>query len=785
MLKLVKAHFHKDRAVLSAFLLILVVAAMLLQLGFMVARFDSMYEEKCDKRNIIDSMFFFAGDKDAVRDTIDGMDYIEDYYFVDIVRPDVVGVSVNDIKKKDIEGLFFIDEEDAPRYQDLYYVEMDDTVTGPRISVNVYTAYSEGIRVGDKVRFTHPDLGTYEFTVAGIYEDLFCGQRYSYFSSVIDHESYAEISDKAAPFTTDITKFYSLSFLCAYIRDGEDLDEVTTQIQDEIMKAGMYCSGYSRDLAKAGYVGITNIMAAFMESFSAVIMVIGFIMIIFTVNTNINRDISNIGALRAVGFTISQVRMSLMIEYSLVAAIGSAIGIFLAYLGFPLMEIYATRQLSGLVWEGGFHPGISVPIFAGTILVMMIVTFLSTHLIRNIHPATVLRFGLESHSFKKNHLPLDKTGGNLNVLLALKNTLQSRGQNIIVVGVILAVSFMTAFSAILFYNTRIDITNFQTLLQGDAPDAYVNITYDSSETMYGIIDTLQEMDGVSQAYGLSNVDGYAGEYKCYMLYATKPEYLHCGVYEGQNAVEANEVVVGSVLAERLGVGIGDEVTLKYMDNEARFLVTGLQQAVYSFGERVYISDEGFRRLSGEPVYTYVRVRLEDPGESQVEAFLKDAETVLGDKCTSTENYYHTQRSNENIPVYAVSLVVLVLIVLNIFTVVIVIRLLLKTVFIKREKEFGIKKAVGFTSSQLRLQLSLSLLPVSLIGTVSGSLAACLTTNRLFDLIFSSYGIKNSDLLINPVVIPVTLLIVILMVFVITFILSGRMKKVSAYKLISE
>ncbi|MBQ1571403.1 MAG: ABC transporter permease, partial [Clostridiales bacterium] len=182
---------------------------------------------------------------------------------------------------------------------------------------------------------------------------------------------------------------------------------------------------------------------------------------------------------------------------------------------------------------------------------------------------------------------------------------------------------------------------------------------------------------------------------------------------------------------------------------------------------------------------YVRVRIEDATEERVDELLEDAKDLLGDYCTSTENYYHTQRSTDNVPVFAVSLVILILIILNIFTVLIVIRLLLKTVFIKREKEFGIKKAVGFTSRQLRTQLALSLIPISIAGSVLGAICSCLTTNRLFDLIFSSYGIKNSDLLINPGVIPVTVLLVTILVFVISYVMSGRMKKVSAYQLISE
>ena len=785
MFKLVKAHFHKDKAVLTAFLVILVVAVTLLHTGLMVARFDTMYDDKTKEKNVPDAMYFVLGDEEEIGKQLSDNDTVKSSYLVDMIFPDVVKLSVNSGKEKDVEGIFFVDKENETVYQDLNYVEKDDSITGPSISVNVYTAYSEGLRVGDKVKISHQDLGEYDLTVSGIYEDLFCGQRYSYYSSVIDHETYKKISEKAETATSGNGMPFSMQFLCASFIDGADIDTSTTSVQDSLIKAGIYCNGYNKMLAKAGYTGITNVIAAFMTSFSVIIMVIAFIMIVFTVNTNINRDIANIGALRAVGFTISQVRRSLMIEYSSVAAVACILGISASYLLFPVLEEYAIKQLSGLVWNGGFRPEMSFPVFAGIVIVMLAVTFAATHLIRNIHPATALRFGLESHSFKKNYLPLDRTSGRLDILLALKSTLQSRGQNLIIAGVILAVSYMTAFSAILFYNTRIDITKFQRLLQGDAPDAYVNIKYESEEEMYDCIEKVRAMEGVTEAYGLGSTDAHTGDYNCYLLYSDMPQNVYCGVYEGEMAVLENEAVVGGVLAEKQGLGIGDEIKIKYMDKEESFLITGLQQAVYGFGERIYISDEGFRRLGGEPVYTYIRVRIENPSDASVGEFLERAEALLGDNCTSIENYYHTQRSTDNVPVFAVALVILVLIVLNIFTVAIVIRLLLKTVFIKREKEFGIKKAVGFTSRQLRVQLALSLLPVSIIGSVLGAISACLTTNSLFDLIFNSYGIKNSDLTVNPVVIPVTLLIVTLMVFVISFVMTGRMKKISAYQLISE
>ena len=784
MLKLVKAHFHKDKAVLLAFLMILIVASMLLHTSLMVAYYDSMYEEKLDNQGVSDSMFFCLGDEDKINDTLNDMDYVDSSYLVDIIIPDMVTLSVNGANDKDIEGMFFVDEENEAVYQNLHYVEKDDSIEGPSICLNVYTAYAEGIRAGDKIKVFNKELGSYELTVKGIYEDLFCGQMYSYYSTIVDKETYGKLSGRSESVSGTAMPF-QMQFLCVKFKAGEDISIKTTLLQDEFAKAGMYCRGYDKVLAKAGYTGISNIIAAFMASFSVIIMIITFIMIIFTVNTNINRDIRNIGALRAVGFTIPQVRTSLMVEYSLVAAVACLTGITGSYFIFPVLENLALKQLTGLVWEGGFHPAMSLPVLAGVIAVMLAVTFAATHLIRNIHPATALRFGLESHSFRKNYLPLDKTTGGINILLALKSTLQNKGQNLIIAGVILAVSYLTAFSTILFYNTRVDITRFQRLLQGDAPDAYVNIKYDSPEEMYDIIDRIQAMDAVTEAYGLANTDAHSGDYNCFLLYSNKPQYVYCGVYEGEMALEANEAVVGGLLAGKQGLGVGDEIKIKYMDREESFLITGLQQAVYSMGERIYITDEGFKRFDAEPKYTYVRVRINDATEANVDKFLEDAKDLLGDNCTSTENYYHTQRSTDNVPVFAVSLVILILICLNIFTVLIVIRLLLKTVFIKREKEFGIKKAVGFTSGQLRIQLALSLIPVSIAGSVLGGMCACLTTNRLFDLIFSSYGIKNSDLLINPVVVPVTLLIVTVLVFIVSFVMSGRMRKVSAYQLILE
>ena len=785
MIKLVKANIHKDRAVLSAFLMIIILSVTLLHIGRMVSMYKPLYDEKAEDSNMGDSISYVLGDKETIENVMDDLDVVSEYRMVDAVLPYDYKIVKDSAKDRTADYLFFIKDSEMNNYQKLNFVERDYSVQGPWIYVNVYTAYYNNLKVGDEVTLSSEKLGENTFTVAGIYEDLFCGNSYSFFSSVIDDESFEKIKEKSDDLMKEGKEFCSYNIVMAKYTDHELRDDELTTQTDKLKDAGLETYGYTTVIAKTGYTGIINILAAFMAAFSIIIIIICFIMIIFTINNNIDRDIKNIGTLRAVGFTNSQVRRAMIVEYSLVAMIGSGIGIALAYGLYPLLEDAVIREISGMIWEKGFYPLISIPILFGVLLAMVIVTVVSTMKLKNVHPATALRFGLASHSFKKNYIPLEKSRGGVNILLALKSTLQSAGQNIIVLGIILAVSFLTAFSCILFYNTKVDITKFQRLLQGDVPDAFVYIKYEDQDEMYDIIEKLQNMDGVKQAYGLATDTAESDGNEATLLWVSKPEYVYCGVYEGEMLKEANEAVIGGVLADKLGVGVGDEITIDYNGKSARFLVTGLQQAVYGFGERIYVCDGGMELLGTDPKYSMVRVRLDDPSSEAVDDFLNAAKKELGDNCTDTENYYRHQRSRDNMPVYAVGFVISILIVLNVFTVIVVVRLLLKTIFIRREKEFGIKKAVGFTSRQLRVQLALSLVPVTLVAAFAGGVLGNALTNPLFNVIFKSFGVENSDLIISGLVIPITIVAVAILVFVVTFIMSGRMKRVSAYNLIQE
>ena len=787
MVKLIKSHLHKDKNLLVVFFLIITLSTLLLHAGLFVGDYPELYTEKADKLGRIDSYIHIYGNTDKSVEEYLGGDEVEAYSIMDIIMPTEGSFtnSKND-KVQDFEGRsFFQKYGDYGITSGFNFVERDDSVEGEKIYMNMYSAYSNRICVGDKVYFDLKELGTYEFTIAGLYEDLANGYNFTFYSFMVEEDFFNMLKAKSDEITKSGTQISSNRIALVRFKDGVDPEASMKKITDRLVNNGHQVTGFLRALFKTSYTGLVKILAAFMTVFSVLIIAICLVMIIFTINNNIKRDIRNIGALRAVGHTTKQIRMSVMLEYLVVGTVGTLAGIGLSYVIYPILEYGLIRQLSGMIWVRKFCPAHFLIVLGSVLTVIVIATYIATIRLKELHPATALRFGLESNSFKKNHLPLAKTKGGLNTLLAAKSTLQNMGQNLIIGGIVIAVSFVTMFSSVLLYNTRVDISAFQRILQGDVPDAYVTIKAEDDEDLERITQQINDISGVSQCYDLQYDNTNIGDKDILFFYVTHPEYVDCGVYEGQMAQEDNEAVIGKILADKLGVKIGDEIVVTRGDNKATFLITGYQQAVYGLGERVYVTYDGAKKLGIKVTQTDLRVRLENPTSAKVDEVLAQAKSILGDRCLSTENYYEYQRSDKNMPVYAVKMIVLLLIILSILIVYLVIRLLLKTVFIKKEREFGIKKAVGFTNRQLRLQITLSLLPASIISTVVGALIGYLMFNPVLTVIFAGYGVEDVDLLVYAPLMFITIFAVNAVMFLLTYVMSGKMKKVSAYNLIQE
>ncbi|MBO4877573.1 MAG: FtsX-like permease family protein [Ruminococcus sp.] len=784
MVKLLKANLRKDKAMLFIFMLIVILSTFRIHSALLASDYRQIYQRKADRTNIADYVIFTVSEREALDGVFDGFDFITDYRPSDVILLSSFSyITSKDPDEKIASSWIIQNAAEDNGFSDLKFIERDDSVSGHRIYLNLHTAYSNNLCTGDTVTID-TRLGKYEFTVAGIYEHLYMGHTYTYKSAMIDPDIFGEMTSERERLSEEAADLSWRTMYDIHIREGYDPEQCLMDTKETLSgEYNEFCEGITAKEMADGYPSIVNIIAAFMGTYAVLAMVICLVIIVFTVNNNISRDVRTIGALKAVGHTVGQIRAAMTVEYLLLGLTGTLIGIVLSYTLNPVIDYLTIRIVTGITWEKRFYPAVSFGLLLAVIAAIVLTAFLSTIRIRSLHPSTALRFGFQSNSFKKNHLPLSETRGELNYLLALKNTLQNKAQNVIIFFIVLCVSFVTMFSGILYYNTKADISVFQRMIDGDVADAYFYVSDTSSEGVEKTIEKLKNVDGVSQAYGLSYTFCYIGDKETNLVYTTDPSCLNCGLYDGVMLEEENEAVLGITLAEDIGAGVGDEVEVTFGNNSIRLLVTGLQQS--ALNNRIYVDQKAAEKLGVILNYENIRVRVRDADDKRVDEVLKAGKELCGSIITDTENIYRFQHSNENTPFFAVSFVVMILIALNILIVFLVIWLLLRTVFVKREKEFGIKKAVGFTSTQLRYQLSLSLLPPTLLGAVSGAVAGYFLTNPLFALVLSSYGIRRSDLILKPELIAIPIVSVTAIVFLFSFVMSGRMKRLSAYKLIQE
>ncbi|MCR4846674.1 MAG: ABC transporter permease [Eubacterium sp.] len=789
MIKLIKSHMRKDRTILIIFLMIMILSTFLMNIGLMASKYEDLFDEYVEELELPDYISFIASyyvpdSEDDIKEYFEEAEYVDSFHMADVVCfPSYkLGTDKTDAVKTE-EYLMIQSIDDIGNKNLVVFSERLENVSGKKLYMNLHTALSNNLSVGDKV-YIDTNQGKYEYTLAGIYQHQYMGGFESYYSAMVDNNEFDKLKADR-----DISLKSGADSICdkivtVNVKNGYSVEKSLKQTKDTLAeKLSVPADGFAHIEGRMSYVSIVNILAAFMGAFALLVLIICIIIIVFTINNNINREVTNIGALKAVGYTVAQIRISLVAEYVFVGTVGSVIGISVSYAVYSILEKSIIREITGLIWKNRFFPEFSLSILLGVIVLITFTVILSTARIKRLHPANALRFGFVSAKKMKNHLPMAKTKGGVNVLLALKNFMQSPVQSLVIICIVLSVAFITAFSAVLYYNTRVDISKLQRMILGDVADGYYYVKNTSSDAVNETIGHLQEVDDEDKFYGIALYYAYIGDKETNLCYTTDPSALSFDMYKGRMFETDDETVLGSYLADELGLGIGDTIEASYGGKTKKFKITGIQQS--ALNNRLYVTEGAAEKLGIKTGYEYIRVSVKDADEKKVEDVLRKG-IALGDtNITETENNYRYQHSKENTPVFAIGFIVFILVTANVIIILLVIRLLLKSIFVKREKEFGIKKALGFTSTQLRLQLSLSLIPATLLAALTGAVVGYFFINPVFGYVLGGFGIKSSHLIVKPELVAMPVVAVVIMVFVFSFIMSGRMKKVSAYKLIQE
>ena len=193
--------------------------------------------------------------------------------------------------------------------------------------------------------------------------------------------------------------------------------------------------------------------------------------------------------------------------------------------------------------------------------------------------------------------------------------------------------------------------------------------------------------------------------------------------------------------------------------------------------------EGVKRILPEYLPTGIYIYLEE-GE-RADAFIELLERRYGSVIYQPINVDSLIEGEVGSYVTIVSLMAGVILLITGFVVAMIVYFVIKTVIARRRQAFGIQKALGFTTVQLVQQISLGILPVVTIGSIAGVAAGYFWICPMLTALFRSVGIMRFDLAIAHLWMVLLCVGMVAFTYIVTLCVSVRIRKISAYALVTE
>jgi putative ABC transport system permease protein len=122
---------------------------------------------------------------------------------------------------------------------------------------------------------------------------------------------------------------------------------------------------------------------------------------------------------------------------------------------------------------------------------------------------------------------------------------------------------------------------------------------------------------------------------------------------------------------------------------------------------------------------------------------------------------------------------------TVLVVILTLYMVIKTAILRQRRELGIQKAVGFTTLQLMNQIALNMTPVILIGVILGAVGGYFGFNPMMIALMTGMGVVQVDLPIPMTQMVAVCIALIVLAYVVSMLIAVRIRKISAYALVSE
>jgi len=633
---------------------------------------------------------------------------------------------------------------------------------------------SDDIQVGKPIEIT---IGshTVEYTVCGFFNSVMMGSHNCVLTEIIlTEDKYNELADLD----------YALQATLCSVR-LKDLQEnlsfetaikstVSEQFPNTIITSNCYgIVSQSRYISQGICSAVVSTMAFF-------ILLIAMVVITSNIVNYIQVNMKNLGVLKAAGYTSKQLIRALLLQFLGLTFLAAIVGAGLSYLLFPAVNTMMISQ-TGIPYAIHFLPLpliLTVLILGGTVAMAV---WIAAYKIKRIEPIAALRSGVQTHNFKRNYFPLQKTNAPLNLTLALKTTFSGMKHNIAVCITMLVLSLVVVFSGLMTKNVIADMTPFLNLIVGETADSCINVGIGTEDTFLRELNKDARVEKV-YLYTSLNVSNMGG---ADLMATVCDDFSRVNnpavIYKGRFPKYDNEIAIAAKYAKEKGFEIGSEIEITGNGREKKYLICGFTQITNYLGRDCLMTRQGYEKLGKLQNPSYY-INLADG--TDIDAFNEEMNEKFADNINTTINIENTVESAATVYVSLMTVIVVAILFLSVIIITFVLYLLVRTMLNNKTRDYGIMKSFGFTTRQLIVQTALTFMPAMILSTVIGLTVGSIVINPLLSLFFSDVGILKCSLDVPVCFIAAAGMMLIVFAFAMACLLSLKIKKITPKSLLS-
>lgn len=558
---------------------------------------------------------------------------------------------------------------------------------------------------------------------------------------------------------------YSIEFL---LKDGT----AAAKLERDYMEAGMPSNGVA---VTGKLLSIMNnisygLVAAIIIAISILLIIIAVLCLSYIIRATMAEENFAVGEMKAIGIPKKEIINLYQMKYVILSLLAGALG-FMASVPFGNFFASSVIMYCGYgtaEWMKWVYPLI------GILLLCLFVMLGCRRIIkRNIKNTVVELMRGEENTKKEGHYILPDVLKNRNLTIAL-GELKCKWKEYTVIFFVFVFSSFLILHPMNVKNT-IENPSFITYMGVGESDIRIDIQYSNKlKEQKDAVESYIEKDNEIKKYvlyktGYVQFENSDGKWEYIRVQSGDESVFPLEYLEGSSPQNMNEMAISYLQSLESGKKVGDKMNVVYDGKELAFTVSGIYQDI-TYGGKTAKADIAFDENDVEVYIVYLDVEHGvsiDKKTDELRGILQDSKvTPIREFVSQTLGGIVSNMMLVEGAAAAISFLLIMLITV----------MILKLITAREHSAIAVKKAIGFSSQDIRIQLGIRILAIQFAAIIAGTILANNLGEAVFGLMLSSMGASKITMLVEPIWAYVICPAVQIVIVLITVVVSTKVVK---------